>query len=175
MRFSCYCLPPHLAPPPSLPVVLRYYEAKILASKFYCLYNLLKELLSKQNHYEWGLRAVKAVLYVAGIFRREDPDMGEQELLMRALRDSNTPKIVAEDEVVFHGLLGDLFPGLSPPRKVSFGVSAWLGLCGGRSPAVVVRRRALTPPPLLSPRSSRPARRPSSRPMPTTSCTPIRS
>jgi dynein heavy chain len=95
-----------------------YYEAKLLASKFYCLYNLLKELLSKQNHYEWGLRAVKAVLYVAGIFRREDPDMGEQELLMRALRDSNTPKIVAEDEVVFHGLLGDLFPGLSPPRKV---------------------------------------------------------
>jgi dynein heavy chain len=37
---------------------------------------------------------------------------------MRALRDFNTPKIVKEDEVVFFGLLGDLFPGLDPPRKL---------------------------------------------------------
>ena len=37
---------------------------------------------------------------------------------MRALRDFNIPKIVKEDEVVFFGLLGDLFPGLDPPRKV---------------------------------------------------------
>jgi dynein heavy chain len=95
-----------------------YLEAALLASKFFCLYSLLKELLSKANHYEWGLRSVKTVLYVAGQFRREDPDMGEQELLMRALRDSNTPKIVDVDEVVFHGLLKDLFPGMDPPRKL---------------------------------------------------------
>ncbi|CAN0555280.1 unnamed protein product [Ectocarpus sp. 12 AP-2014] len=37
---------------------------------------------------------------------------------MRALRDFNIPKIVREDEVVFFGLLGDLFPGQNPPRKV---------------------------------------------------------
>jgi dynein heavy chain len=44
--------------------------------------------------------------------------MDEEALLMRALRDFNIPKIVREDEVVFFGLLGDLFPGISPPRQV---------------------------------------------------------
>jgi len=37
---------------------------------------------------------------------------------MRALRDFNIPKIVADDLDIFHGLLGDLFPGINPPRKV---------------------------------------------------------
>jgi dynein heavy chain len=31
---------------------------------------------------------------------------------MRALRDFNTPKIVADDKPIFLGLIGDLFPGL---------------------------------------------------------------
>ena len=44
--------------------------AKILASKFYALYSLLRDLLSKQLHYDWGLRAVKSVLVVAGSFKR---------------------------------------------------------------------------------------------------------
>jgi len=92
--------------------------AKILASKFYGLYSLLRDLLSKQMHYDWGLRAVKSVLVVAGGFKRLEPDLQEEALLCRALRDFNTPKIVREDEVVFFGLLGDLFPGINPPRKV---------------------------------------------------------
>ena len=37
---------------------------------------------------------------------------------MRALRDFNIPKIVADDLGIFFGLLADLFPGINPPRKV---------------------------------------------------------
>ena len=55
-----------------------FVEAKILASKFYSLYALLRELLSKQMHYDWGLRAIKSVLVVAGSFKRAEPDMPEQ-------------------------------------------------------------------------------------------------
>lgn len=36
---------------------------------------------------------------------------------MRALRDFNVPKIVADDIPVFMGLIGDLFPALDIPRK----------------------------------------------------------
>jgi dynein heavy chain len=93
-----------------------FLTAQALASKFYGLYTLLSELLSKQLHYDWGLRAVKSVLVVAGVLRRAEPDLAEDALLMRALRDFNIPKIVQSDEVVFFGLLGDLFPGLDPPR-----------------------------------------------------------
>ena len=96
-----------------------FTQAKVLASKFYGLYSLLRDLLSKQLHYDWGLRAVKSVLVVAGGFKRQEPDLQEEALLMRALRDFNIPKIVREDEVVFFGLLGDLFPGIDPPRKVN--------------------------------------------------------
>lgn len=95
-----------------------FVTAKVLASKFYGLYSLLRELLSKQLHYDWGLRAVKSVLVVAGAFKRQEPDLDEGALLMRALRDFNMPKIVHEDEVVFYGLLGDLFPNTNAPRKV---------------------------------------------------------
>ncbi len=99
-----------------------FVTAKVLASKFDGLYSLLRELLSKQMHYDWGLRAVKSVLVVAGAFKRAEPDLPEDALLMRALRDFNTPKIVQEDQVVFFGLLDDLFPGINPPRKVNEGL-----------------------------------------------------
>ena len=94
-----------------------FVTAHALASKFFCLYSLLKALLSPALHYDWGLRAIKSVLVVAGAFKRAEPTLSEDDLLMRALRDFNIPKIVKEDEVVFFGLLGDLFPGLDPPRK----------------------------------------------------------
>lgn len=68
--------------------------AKILARKFTVLYALCKDLLSKQLHYDWGLRAIKSVLVVAGQFKRGEPDLPEDVLLMRALRDFNLPKIV---------------------------------------------------------------------------------
>ena len=58
-----------------------YEEAKMLAHKFVILYSLNKDLLSKQLHYDWGLRAVKSVLVVAGGFKRAEPDLLEQELL----------------------------------------------------------------------------------------------
>jgi dynein heavy chain len=95
-----------------------FQTAKSLASKFYGLYSLLRDLLSKQRFYDWGLRAVKSVLRVAGGFKRAEPDIDEQLILMRALRDFNVPKIAQQDMVIFFGLLGDLFPGINPPRKI---------------------------------------------------------
>lgn len=91
--------------------------AKLLAKKFTTLYALCKDLLSKQLHYDWGLRAIKSVLVVAGGFKRAEPDLDERALLMRALRDFNLPKIVAEDLDIFMGLINDLFPNIDVPRK----------------------------------------------------------
>ncbi|NXA28829.1 DYH17 protein, partial [Ibidorhyncha struthersii] len=94
-----------------------FIDAKRLARKFITLYTLCKELLSKQDHYDWGLRAIKSVLVVAGSLKRGDPGRAEDQVLMRALRDFNIPKIVTDDLPVFMGLIGDLFPALDVPRK----------------------------------------------------------
>ena len=94
-----------------------FLDARLLARKFITLYSLCKELLSKQDHYDWGLRAIKSVLVVAGALKRSDPDRPEDQVLMRALRDFNIPKIVTDDLPIFMGLIGDLFPALDVPRK----------------------------------------------------------
>lgn len=74
-------------------------------------------ILCPQDHYDWGLRAIKSVLVVAGSLKRGDPSRAEDQVLMRALRDFNIPKIVTDDLPVFMGLIGDLFPALDVPRK----------------------------------------------------------
>ena len=94
-----------------------FVDAKILAKKFTTLYFLCRDLLSKASHYDWGLRAIKSVLVVAGSFKRQEPNQLELAILLRALRDFNTPKIVSEDWDIFFGLLGDLFPGIEVPRN----------------------------------------------------------
>lgn len=51
--------------------------------------------------------------------KRGEPDKGEDELLMRALRDFNTPKIPANDTPIFLRLIADLFMGLDAQLKVN--------------------------------------------------------
>ena len=93
-----------------------FNTAKMLAKKMTVLYKLAKEQLSKQYHYDFGLRALKSVLVMAGALKRGSPDLSEQIVLMRALRDMNLPKFVFDDVPLFLGLIGDLFPGLDCPR-----------------------------------------------------------
>ena len=57
------------------------------------------------------------MLVVAGSLKRSDRERPEDQVLMRALRDFNIPKIVTDDVPVFMGLIGDLFPALDVPRK----------------------------------------------------------
>ncbi|CCW66761.1 unnamed protein product [Phytomonas sp. Hart1] len=92
-------------------------DAKDLALKFVTLYRLNKELLSPQDHYDWGLRAVKSVLYIAGALKRGDPCLPERNVLMRALRDTNMAKLSKDDVYVFMGLIRSLFPNLDVPKK----------------------------------------------------------
>ena len=49
--------------------------------RFAVLYALNKDLLSKAPQYDWGMRAIKSVLVVAGAMKRADPDLPEQAVL----------------------------------------------------------------------------------------------
>merc|ERR1719174_1500812 len=93
-----------------------FTEAKALGLKFATLDSLNKDLLSASNKYDWGMRAIKSVLVVAGGFKRADATLTEQAVLMRSLRDTNVAKIEGDDLKIFMGLLLDLFPGITVPR-----------------------------------------------------------
>ena len=51
--------------------------SQVLAKKMTVLYKLAKEQLSKQYHYDFGLRALKSVLVMAGELKRGSPDLAE--------------------------------------------------------------------------------------------------
>jgi dynein heavy chain len=44
--------------------------------------------------------------------KRAEPDVLEDLILMRGLRDFNIPKIVIDDQPIFKGLIEDLFPNV---------------------------------------------------------------
>ncbi|ORX87336.1 hypothetical protein BCR32DRAFT_215454 [Anaeromyces robustus] len=97
-----------------------FENAKSLSGKVVNLYKLCSEQLSQQDHYDFGMRAVKSVLVMAGTLKRANPDLTEDVVLIRSLRDSNIPKFIAEDIPLFRGILQDLFPGIVVP-DVDFG------------------------------------------------------
>lgn len=94
-----------------------FINARILARKMIKLYDLAKGQLSKQNHYDWGLRALKSILVVAGRLKRENPDKDEATLLMKSLYDMNVAKFVYEDTPLFEDLLNDLFVSINIDRS----------------------------------------------------------
>ncbi|XP_050294811.1 dynein axonemal heavy chain 6 [Anthonomus grandis grandis] len=92
-----------------------FESSKNLSQKMVQMYKLCSEQLSQQDHYDFGMRAVKSVLVMAGALKRANPDRNEDVVLICALRDSNLPKFLSDDAILFQGILGDLFPGTELP------------------------------------------------------------
>ncbi|GBF88264.1 dynein heavy chain axonemal protein, partial [Raphidocelis subcapitata] len=94
-----------------------FLDSRTLARKMVRLYKLASEQLSQQDHYDFGMRAVKSVLVMAGALRRAAPGLPEDVVLIRAMRDSNLPKFLARDVALFAAIIQDLFPGVDVPAQ----------------------------------------------------------
>uniref|UniRef100_A0A7S1KN20 Dynein-1, subspecies f n=1 Tax=Percolomonas cosmopolitus TaxID=63605 RepID=A0A7S1KN20_9EUKA len=96
-----------------------FEEPKPLAKKIATLYSLMAQQLSKQTHYDFGLRNIIGVLSAAGALKREHEgeQVDEEVLLMTACADMNLPKFVSQDLPLFKAIMNDLFPGIELPNK----------------------------------------------------------
>ncbi|XP_023930267.1 dynein heavy chain 6, axonemal [Lingula anatina] len=105
-----------------------FTAAKSLSGKIVNLYQLASKQLSQQDHYDFGMRAIKSVLVMSGQRKRQAQlssdgrvkSMTEKEesyILIHSLRDANLPKFLAEDVPLFESILADLFPGIIPPEQ----------------------------------------------------------
>ncbi|CAD6190911.1 unnamed protein product [Caenorhabditis auriculariae] len=86
-----------------------FTEANVLARKIVAVFKLSKEMLSKQQHYDWGLRALKTVLRGCGALRRSSPQKSETDVVVQALLLNTLSKLTFSDSKRFSSLIDDIF------------------------------------------------------------------
>ncbi|XP_053095782.1 cytoplasmic dynein 2 heavy chain 1 isoform X3 [Pangasianodon hypophthalmus] len=93
-----------------------FKQGKELARKLTAVFNLARELLTPQQHYDWGLRALKTVLKGCGnllqLQRKQHTEVSESVLVVQALRLNTLSKLTFSDSARFDALLRDVFPAV---------------------------------------------------------------
>ncbi|KAJ7995299.1 hypothetical protein DPEC_G00243100 [Dallia pectoralis] len=95
-----------------------FKDGETLGRKLVAIFNLARELLTPQQHYDWGLRALKTVLKGCGSLLQQQRKSGtkntimESGLVVQALRLNTMSKLTFADSSRFDALVRDVFPSV---------------------------------------------------------------
>ncbi|KAJ3590899.1 hypothetical protein NHX12_008847 [Muraenolepis orangiensis] len=95
-----------------------FRDGEMLGRKLVAIFNLARELLTPQQHYDWGLRALKTVLKGCGSLlqqqrkNRDKNQIQESGLVVQALRLNTMSKLTFADSSRFDALVKDVFSGV---------------------------------------------------------------
>ncbi|XP_064087240.1 dynein axonemal heavy chain 3-like [Macrobrachium nipponense] len=104
-----------------------FLHARALASRIVNVMSACRNMLHPHYHYDFGMRAVKTVLLATARLRITQVEWSETEVVLRALREVNQPKLVAEDNKRFEDIMGDYFLELpSTPRPPNATLSQYI-------------------------------------------------
>lgn len=98
-----------------------FARAKQIAGIVVSFFTEIQSRTSDQIHYDFGLRALKSTLVRCGHTKRQmraqsgDHELlaVESEIVLRSIRETVSPKLIAEDEAIMNDLLTKHFPGVS--------------------------------------------------------------
>jgi energy-coupling factor transporter ATP-binding protein EcfA2 len=88
-----------------------FQTADVLGKKLTLVHKLCSEQLSSQDHYDYGMRAVKHSVSSAKKLKLLYPDEDETNLLAEALSSLHFGKLVKKDISQFEAIMKDVFPG----------------------------------------------------------------
>ncbi|KAK4683210.1 dynein heavy chain [Podospora pseudoanserina] len=98
-----------------------FSQAKQLSKHTVPFFDQCSQKLSKQAHYDFGLRALKSVLVSSGGLKRarltQEGELGseevvEPEILVQSIRETIAPKLIKSDVEIMMGIEETCFPGV---------------------------------------------------------------
>ncbi|KAB8342928.1 hypothetical protein FH972_022525 [Carpinus fangiana] len=99
-----------------------FTKARELSKQVVPFFDSCLAQMSKQSHYDFGLRALKSVLVSSGGLKRaqllaqgnsmEVDDALEPQIIVQSLRETIGPKLVREDAIVMEDIEAAAFPGV---------------------------------------------------------------
>lgn len=96
-----------------------FSEAKALSRQTVPFFDRCSVTLSKQPHYDFGLRALKSVLVSSGGLKRQriasgndERDDFEPQILVQSIRETIAPKLIRADAVLMEQIEAESFPGV---------------------------------------------------------------
>uniref|UniRef100_A0A3Q3KJ04 Cytoplasmic dynein 2 heavy chain 1 n=1 Tax=Monopterus albus TaxID=43700 RepID=A0A3Q3KJ04_MONAL len=94
-----------------------FKNGEVLGRKLVAVFNLASEMLTPQQHYDWGLRALKTVLKACGSLLQINlfhlHAVQESSLVVQALRLNTMSKLTFADNSRFDALVRDVFSGVN--------------------------------------------------------------